>query len=158
AYPDLQVSNLSVNPPSLQSGGALTVQWDNANTGGTATQGSWIDYLTITNKTTGATLRTATVAYDASAAGNGNIAPGAARPRQYTYQLPDGDPGVGNIEFAVTADYLNALPEFNAGGTGESNNTATITAASTLAPYPDLQVINVAVNPASPQSGKQVTV
>src|SRR5262249_13733897 len=84
ASPDLQVFNLSVTPASLQSGGTLTVQWDDANRGTAATQGSWSDYITIKNETSGAVLRTDTISYDAAA--QGNIAPNDSRTRQYTYQ------------------------------------------------------------------------
>ena len=86
AYPDLVVANLAVDAPfPLLSGNSVTVRWQDANTGTSATTGSWSDYLTVTNTTTGKGLATIPIAYDAAAAGNGAIAAGDARDRQYTY-------------------------------------------------------------------------
>src|SRR5262249_6173027 len=74
--------------------------------------------------------------------------------------------GAGSIQVTVTTDYYNNLFEYNTAGPGgsstaESNNTASTTVASALAPYPDLQVANLAVSPASGtqiQSGGAVLV
>ena len=52
--------------------------------------------------------------------------------------MPQGEPGVGNLAITVTTDTDNQIFEYNAPGTGETNNTASVTATSTLASYPDL--------------------
>src|SRR5207247_2086601 len=79
--------------------------------------------------------------------------------RQYVFQLPDGDPGVGNLRVSVTADASQTVPEFDAtGNPAFGNNTATLAAASTLAAYPDLQVTGLSINPLTLQTGDQVTV
>src|SRR5207244_6268226 len=94
--PDLQVSGLSVEPATgLQSGSRLVVHWNDANTGTGAAPGSWSDSVTLRNTTTGETLTTAAVAYDASA--NGAIQPGASGARQHAFTLPDGPRGTGPI-------------------------------------------------------------
>ena len=66
--------------------------------------------------------------------------------------------GVGNLLVSVTTDYDDSIVEYYPGGVGYTNNTTTITAVSTLAAYPDLQVSGLTVVTANPQSGQPVTV
>ena len=47
---------------------------------------------------------------------------------------------LGNLLVSVTTDYYDSIAEYYPGGVGYTNNTTTITAVSTLAAYPDLQV------------------
>jgi hypothetical protein len=156
-YPDLQVANLRTEPATgLQSGAGLVIRWDDANTGNKATAGSWDDQIIIRNKTTNTTLLTTTVHYDESV--DGPIAAGGSKARQFAFTLPDGNAGTGQIEITVTTDINNAIFEYNAGGTGESNNATVATVTTTLANYPDLQVTGLAVTPATLQSGANVTV
>jgi hypothetical protein len=103
----------------------------------------------VRNATTNQVLRDQS-AYQATGVGAGT---GTAR--SYTFNLPDGTGGVGDLEIRVTADSSNGVVETN--GTGETNNLATINATSTLAVYPDLRVRNLAVAPASPHSGDTLT-
>ncbi|MBV9122946.1 MAG: hypothetical protein JO112_06300, partial [Planctomycetes bacterium] len=157
AYPDLQVSGLSVATTNPQSGQNLTINWKDANTGQAATAGNWSDQVTIVNSTTGQTLVTADVPYNATT--SGNLQPGSMSPQlSYTFRLPDGSAGVGNLQIAVTTNVNGDVYEYNTAGTATSNNTATTTAVSTLAPYPDLQVTGLAVTPASPQSGSTLII
>jgi len=149
-YPDLQVTNLSVAPSSgLQSGGNVTVDWDDTNTGTAAAASSWVDSLVIENTTTGQTLKTVTIPYDASATGNGPLAAGQSAAQQYTYQLPDGAPGAGQIQFTVTVNSTDSFFEYNPAGTALTNKKASLAATSTIAAYPDLQVVNLSLTPAS---------
>jgi len=153
--PDLQVTVLSVTPSvGLQSGSAVTLSWDDANTGTGATHGSWYDAITVTNTSTNEVLASTTLLYDASAAGNGPIAAGDVRARQFVLTLPDGSRGAGQIQFSVTTDVYNQVFEFNTSGpngtsTAESNNTSSQTVTSTLAPYPDLTVSSLILSPSS---------
>jgi len=143
---------LLVDPASgLQSGSNLIVHWDDSNLGTGAIKGSWYDYVTIKNITTGEVLDTVAVAYAESGAGNGSILAGGLRARQFSYTLPDGLRGTGQIQITVAADAFNQIFEFNTGGTStaESNNTATVTVASLLAPAPDLQVSNLQLTPSA---------
>ncbi|MGD5652433.1 CARDB domain-containing protein, partial [Xanthomonas citri pv. citri] len=122
-YADLQVANISVDPADLTSGATFTVRWDDSNTGTKATGTGWTDVIVIKNLTTGETLATVNVPYDPAQAGNGEIAGGTSRARQYTGKLPDGVRGVGQIQITITTDSNNTVAEFNAAGTAETNNT-----------------------------------
>src|SRR3546814_2463271 len=66
-----------------------------------------------------------------------------------TVTLPAGNPGVGDISVTITSDVANAVAEENASGTAETNNEATFAFQSALAPFIDLSVSGVAVEPAS---------
>ena len=147
AYPDLQVTGLSTAPSSLQTGGAVTVSWSDANTGTAPATGSFSDYVTAVNTTTGQTLASSIVPFNEPALGP--IAQGGSAPRQYTFNLPDGSPGVGQIAFTVTTDYENNIFEYNSAGTALVNNTSSITETSTIAPYPDLLVSAISLSPSS---------
>jgi len=143
-YPDLQVANLAVDPAAgLESGHNLLVTWDVANNGDTAADDSFYDRLRIVNTTTGETLLSTTLYYNVATAGNGPIADGDSRWRQYNFALPNGTRGTGDIEVTVTADYYNHVFEYTPAGTAETNNSATASVASELAPYPDLLVTDV---------------
>ena len=122
-YPDLRVANLAVDPATgLQSGSGVVVHWEDTNTGSRATGGSWHDRVTVQNATTGEILVTATLLYDATAVGNGPIAPGGSRARQYSLTLPDGVRGAGPIKFTVSTDVSDEVAESNTAGDAEANN------------------------------------
>lgn len=146
--PDLSVANVTLTPGAgLQSGATVTVSWNDRNTGTQATTGSWQDRLVVRNVATSEILNVATVLYDSTV--DGSILPGEVRGRQATVTLPQAVRGSGTLSFTVTTDVENALPEVNAGGTGESNNSTAITVVSVLASYPDLQISNVSVDPST---------
>ncbi len=154
---DLQVAGLTVtSPASPQSGNQITIDWNDTNTGTLATTGSWNDYVTVINTTTGVTLvSNAVVAYN-----GGAIQPGGQAAQAYTFMLRDGGTGVGSIKVVVTVNANNAEAEHNTTGTAQSNNTSTTTFTSTLANYADLTVQSgsLSVTPSSTQSGSQLTV
>ena len=148
----LAVIGLTTAPNSgLQSSMNLVVEWSDTNTGTLPANGSFTDLLTITNTTTAQILATAEVPYDAASLGN--LAAGASAPQQYAFRLPDGTSGVGQIDFTVTTDVNNnvSTPQ------GEPSKTATLTATSTLAPYPDLVVAAVS-SPVNAWSGRGIVV
>src|SRR5262249_35475387 len=125
--------------------------------GNGATVGGWSDQVTVKNLTTGETLVSTTVGYDPNALGA--IAAGQSRPRQLAFTLPDGPRGSGTLQVTVTADSGNGVFEYNTSGTAEANNAATTTAPSDLAPYADLQVGNLRLDPVTGlQSGVTVVV
>ncbi len=156
-YPDLQVTNLSINPASPVSGQNVTVQWTDANTGNAATAGNWTDHVTVVNTTTGQTLVSTNVPY--SSATSGNIAVGSSSPLlTYGFPLPNGAAGIRALQITVTANINGDLFEYNASGTATTNNSTTTTATATIAPYPDLQVTNLAINPTTPISGQSLTI
>src|SRR5262249_24784340 len=135
AAADFQVDSLVTEPATgLRSGMGLLIRWNDTNTGNLAALGSFTDRVTVTNVTTGRVLATDTVPYDASA--RGDLVAGTSAAQRWTFTLPDGYPGVGQIQFTVVTDASNAIPEANPVGTAESNNSAELTRESNLAPYP----------------------
>jgi hypothetical protein len=156
AYPDLQVINLNVQPGTLASGTNVTIRWQDTNSGSATAPSSWYDRVTIVNTNSGVTLLDTTLFYDANTLGT--LTNGIARDRVFNFTLPNGVNAVGHLRFTVTADTLNSIFEYNPGGTGESNNTASVVVASSIAPYPDLQVISLDVQPAALGSGTNLTI
>ena len=149
----LAVSGVKTVPSSgLHSSESLVVQWTDTNTGTAAAAGSFYDQIVITNTTTAKVLATSLVYYNAST--EGNLAAGASALQQYSFALPFGSAGVGQIQFTVTADEnSNVSTAF-----GEPNRTATITESSTLALYPDLTASAVTPSENSGQFGDTLTV
>jgi len=148
---DLQIANLTVTPAALKSGDYVTIRWEDVNTGAGPTPGRFYDRIVVRNATAGQTLHAAMVAYEP---GPGErIDPGQSLAREYVYRLPDGPPGVGQIQVTVTTDgrqdagIKGDVIEDNASGTGETNNAASAGATSVLAPYPDLAVTDILVLP-----------
>jgi uncharacterized protein (DUF697 family) len=157
--PDLRVTGLgAVGNPSLRSSANLTINWNIANDGNVDTGAGFWDRVFVRNNSTATVLLDTTTLYNPAGAGNGPIPPGGSHARSYTFQLPDGPAGAGSLEVTITADTFNSLLELNGSGTAEANNTATTTVTSTLAPYPDLQVINLTVDPPSLGGGTNVTI
>ena len=125
--------------------------------------GAFVDHVVITNTTTGQTLGTQDIAYDPAAVGNGPVGPGQSLARQVTFTLPLGTPGAGQIQLSVTTDYYNQVFEWNQSGPGgsstaESNNTASLTVMSALAPYADLAASDVSAPTLTVGDPAQVTV
>ena len=146
--PNLSVAGLSVSPPSgLQSGGTMTVQWSDSNTGLGAATNSFSDQVQIINATTGQTLVTAPVLYDETA--QGPLAAGGVAPRQFTFQLPNGAAGAGQLSVVVTNDIYGQVAKFNPDGTPETSSTASVNVTSALATYPDLHVTGLQIDPSS---------
>ena len=146
---DLQVANLAVTPASPQSGGNVTVNWNDTLTGNIATPAGFYDNVTVLNVTTGQTLVNSNIFYDPSATGNGVIQPGQQRARQYAFTLPNGAAGAGQLQITVTTNATNSISEANSSGTARTNNSGSVAVNSTLAPAPDLQVANLALQPAA---------
>jgi hypothetical protein len=154
AYPDLQITGLAVTNSQIQSGKVVGIVWNDANTGNGAVSNSFDDQIVVVNQTTAQTLVSTVLADNAGAA---PIASGQSVGRQFSFVLPDGAAGAGTLQIMITADIYNNVFEYNASGTAKSNNTNSIVAASTLAPYPDLVVTNVVV-PASANAGQTIPV
>ncbi|MGE3817844.1 MAG: putative Ig domain-containing protein, partial [Isosphaeraceae bacterium] len=154
---DLTVTNLRVSPSTgVLSGSGLTVLWDDANSGNVAAAGPFRDSLTVTNLTTGQVLTTAVIPYDAAA--RGPVAGGASAPQEFSFTLPTGTAGTGDIRVSVTTDSASEVAERNNAGSGEANNAASVTVTSSLA-APDLQVTGLTVvSTTALQSGVGLTV
>ncbi len=148
-HADLVVANVSATlTGSYLSGGSVTVDWDDDNIGTGATTGSWIDTVTVVNTATETTLLNgADVPYTGA-----NIPANGFAAQSYTFTLPNGDTGVGNIQVTVTANANHALFESNF-----SNNTGSTSFSSTLAPYPNLVVGTVSA-PSTTVLGQSLSV
>ncbi|MCI4430024.1 MAG: hypothetical protein JHC40_12750, partial [Burkholderiales bacterium] len=157
--PDLVVTSLASDQPAPQSGDLLTLTWNDANSGNTAVNAGWYDRIRVTNQSTGAVLVDQALRYDPPP--GGALQAGASASRSYSFRLLEGNPGVGNLLIQVSADQNTAgagsLAEVNAAGTGETNNSASLSLASTLAPYADLVAENLILSPSEDfQPGQQV--
>ena len=148
--PDLVINQLSITPASgLQTGQTLDLQWTLENQGSLPTTGSWNDRVIVRNKDTGAILLDLSVPYDTHDAQNPSIDVGRSILRHISLHLPDGTSAAGNISITVLADSDNLLKESNNSGTGETNNGALLETHVTLAPYADLTVRGLTLQPAS---------
>lgn len=154
-YPDLVARNLSLSPASIQSGAELTLRWEDANLGATPTSGGWSDRIQVLNVTRGSMLLDTSLYYDPNS--QGPITNGTFRARQYVLRLPNGDPGVGNLRVTITADGSDNVFEYLPGTDAQANNSVSLERSSGLAPYPDLQVVGLAITPASLSSGREIT-
>src|SRR6185369_1511862 len=152
--PDLLVNNLHVTG-SLSSGSSVVIAWNDTNSGAGATYTYWHDQVIVTNTTTGQTLLSSLVNYDADTLGN--IGSGQSANRSVGLTLPNGSAGAGNLLITVKADAGGRIAEYNPGGTAELNNTNSIAVISALAAYADLTVTNV-LAPASVSAGQNVQV
>ena len=142
----------------------MLVQWNDVNTGNRAVGGAFYDVIQVKNDTSGKVLLTDSLYRDPNAAGAGDIGAGGSLARQYAFTLPQGPDGAGQIKVTVTSDGYNGIFECNTAGPGgsstaENNNAASVTEASILPPYPDLEVRNLTLAPATGlQSGDTLTV
>jgi len=152
ASADLIVSSITVEPPSgLQSGGTATVHWTDSNVGDGPTGGSFMDRITIRN-VGNVVLVDSLLPYNEG--DSGPILDGGSRSRQLTVTLRDGPNAVGTLQVTIATDAQNGISESN-----EANNLASFNFNSSLAPYPDLQVGDLVVDPAGGWSpGETVTV
>ncbi|MBU6399153.1 MAG: hypothetical protein KGS61_02445 [Verrucomicrobia bacterium] len=155
AYPDLQVVNLAAQPSVLASGTNVTIHWQDLNSGTAAAAGNWYDQVLVVNTNTGATLLNTTVYYDSNVLGV--LTNATARDRSCNFTLPNGTNGAGTLQVTITADVFNNIFEYNPAGTGENNNTTSLTVLSGIAAYPDLQVVRLLVQPDNLTSGTNVT-
>ena len=155
AYPDLHATGVAIDATStLQSGGPVTVDWNDSNVGTAAASGGWYDNVTVVDTTTGQMLLNANPTF-----GGNNIPAGGSTARSYSFTLPNGAAGVGQLSITITADAGTYLLEYNKQGAIDTNRSATISAQSTLGAYPDLHATAVAVDPSSVlQSGGSLTV
>ena len=154
-YPDLSVTDLSV-PPGVTSGQPMTINWSLTNSGTAPVSHAFYHRLVVVHQGTGQVLTSRVFYYDAS--GAGSIGVGESKPQSFTFDLPDGGPGAGDLRVTANADYYNNVYEYNALGTGESNNESQITVTSALAPYPGIQVSDVTVPTTDLRPGGQIAV
>ncbi len=156
---DLVVTDL-VLPTGSQSGEEITIRWELSNSGTGTITDNFNDIVYLQNQVTGE-FWYKYVGYHQSS--SGPIAPGQSVPREATFQLPDGDAGVGEFWVQIETDAWDSfgndrIYEWNASGDAESNNTWQGTFHATLATYPDLVLNPITVTPENPQTGDALTV
>ena len=137
-YSNLESPNLAVSPSSVQSGGQLTVTWNDSNTGAGDAAKAFYDRISVVNTTTGQTILTQDLYYDATQPGKAIPAGGMSAQRQYLLSLPHGDVSVGTLQVTITTDYYNQVFEYDNGtvpgghAVAENNNAASASATATL--------------------------
>ena len=146
--PDLTVTGVTLTPnANLQSGQNILVRWNTRNDGTAATAGPFTEQVTLRNTGSSQVLVSRTLQYDEASAGA--IEPGQSRARSVSVQIPDGAASVGALQVTVSTDTLNIIPEQNGAGSAEANNSASVNTTVSLAPYPDLQVLQLTAEPLS---------
>lgn len=152
---DLVVPTASASPDPVQSGQDLTVNWTVRNDGDGSVSSDFIDRIEVRNITTNDVLATVDVPY--SIVASGAIDPGATLARSTSVRLLDGPRSVGTLRVTITSDIYNAIAEYNAGVTANTNNSRSTDVTGTLAPYPDLAVTEI-VAPQESLSGQAIEV
>ncbi|MER9397477.1 LEPR-XLL domain-containing protein [Mesorhizobium sp. M0615] len=159
--PDLKILDLHVTSAEVQAGGALVIEWSDANTGALPATTGWFTQIAIVNTATGETVLNTAISYDPVAPGNAPLGAGQTRPRSVTLQLPHGSRGAGTLEIHVTADSnqngIGTIIEAAEGVNAEANNSAVLEIISQPRLYPDLEASNMSA-PSSGQGGGTVTV
>ncbi|MBS0197236.1 MAG: hypothetical protein JSR77_10805 [Planctomycetes bacterium] len=138
---DLIPVQIIFGSPAAESSQLLTVAWNDRNIGNALISASWTDYVEVRNLTTGQVVGGGYVSAPANVLASGGTGP----QRTFTFRLPDGAPGVGQLRATVTTDIYNNIPEYNASATAEQNSAQSGTIQSTLNPRPDLIVTSAAV-------------
>ncbi|HEX8961620.1 MAG TPA: CARDB domain-containing protein, partial [Rhodocyclaceae bacterium] len=145
--PDLQIRNLQLVTTDLQAGGFVTIQWEDWNLGASATGMGFDDRVTVRNLGSNAVLLDTSVPYDPALQNNGPILPGQSRQRSFTFRLPDGLRGTGDIGITVSADQnaggVSVLHETNLTNDAEKNNTASVAGTAAGRSYADLRTGSV---------------
>ena len=159
--PDLGIRELSVDSGALHAGELVTISWEEWNTGAERVNIAFDERIVVRNTTAGITLLDTSIVYDPQAPENGPILPGEARQRSYTFRLPEGLRGTGDIRITATADQrttgFGVVFETNAEGDAERNNSADIGASSTSSHYADLSVTAFSGVPGAIVSGETLT-
>ena len=149
AYANLQVTDLAITPDGLWTAGqAVTVSWATRNTGTAAATGQWTERLELLNLSTGVVVANIAQAFTAQA-----IAAGGQAARSASFNWPAGLNAIGQYRLRVVVDSLGEVPEFNAAGPLETDNS--IDRALTVGP--DLQTRNVRLLQTAVQAGDTVT-
>ena len=110
--PDMKVKNLHVETTNIDAGGLVTIQWEDWNDGTSSTASAYDDRIVVKNNNANLILLDTSITYNPLASTNntlnGSIAPDGYRQRSFSFRLPEGLKGAGNIGITVTADQNSA--------------------------------------------------
>jgi hypothetical protein len=152
-HPDLVVTGISALPAAgWTPGSQVTVTWTTANSGTAPLEANVVERLAVRNTSTNQVVLLETLTFEASAAVP--LAGGQTRQRSAVVTWPSGLSSTGVFEFVVTADFTGVASEANEAGTGETNNSATVSILSA----PDLRVDGLQVANNGLQAGDTVTI
>jgi len=148
AGPDLQIRNLRVDTAAIQAGGLITIRWEDWNLGSSATGSGFDDRIMVKNTGANLVLLDTSLPYDPRQIIDGEVVgaiqPGQSRERSFTFRLPYGLKGTGEIGITVTADQnaggVGVLFETNLANDAELNNSARTTTTAAAVPYADLRI------------------
>ncbi|MDR0673568.1 MAG: putative Ig domain-containing protein, partial [Zoogloeaceae bacterium] len=162
--PDLQVRNLAVETRHIEAGGLVTVSWEDWNLGNSVTGAPFHDRIVVRNVAANLVLLSTSLPYDPLEIVDGQtvgaVGPGESRARSFTFRLPDGLKGTGDISITITTDQnaagTDVLFETNAEGNAEANNSSSITVTSAALPCADLRIESFNA-PSSAIRGESVT-
>ncbi len=126
AYPDLQAIALRSTPSTWAPGSPIELRWTPTNAGARIASGPWNERLIVSNASRRVVILDTTLPHPTS------LAPAATTTRSHSFTLPSGANGYGSFVVFLTIDSGNAIAEFNADDSAESNNTTTLTAATAL--------------------------
>jgi hypothetical protein len=149
--PDMKVKNLRVDTANITAGGLVTLRWEDWNDGSSSTGSAFDDRIVVKNVNANLVLLDTSINYNPLALTgnvlNGAILPGTSRQRSFSFRLPEGLKGAGDMSITVTADQnsagLSTLYETNLTNDAESNNGASVATTSAAKSYSDLAVDNV---------------
>ncbi|HET7865596.1 MAG TPA: LEPR-XLL domain-containing protein, partial [Burkholderiaceae bacterium] len=132
AYANLQVSGLRIEPAAQwQAGDTVSVLWNTVNAGNAAAAGQWTERVELVNLSTGVVVVDGPTLFAAQ-----HIAAGSQAARSFSFTWPQGLNAIGNFRLRVVVDALSQVPEYDAAGALESDNTA----QQSLVVGPDLVV------------------
>ena len=134
-YPDLQVASLAATPAGgWQPGSTVTLHWTLTNSGTLGATGPWAELVVVSNITKHVALLSTTTNFTGAA-----LSPATGVARVLAFVLPNDANAYGDFVVTVATDTGNAVAEYNAADTGESNNAASIALESA----PDLAVASI---------------
>ncbi|MCB1942384.1 MAG: LEPR-XLL domain-containing protein, partial [Candidatus Accumulibacter sp.] len=158
--PDLVISNLALTPTAgLQTGQTLRLDWQIENRGALPSAGNWHDRIVIRNLDSGQVVTDVLLAHDQAAGGSGEIAAGDSQHRSHLVSLPAGGSAAGRLRVIVMADADDVVRESSVDGANERNNAMAADIDVVRAPYSELHVEKLALDPAATfDPGAAVTV
>jgi len=143
----------------------VAIHWEDWNLGSSATGSAFDDRIVVRNTAANLVLLDTSLAYDPQQIVDGQvlgaIQPGHSRQRSFTFRLPYGLKGTGEIGITVTTDQnaagLDVLFETNLTNDAETNNSATTSTTAAAVPYADLRIDSLSAS-STGVGGEPVTV